>query len=329
MKNTISVFYILFLVFSISNTSLVSADAGACSYHGGVSCSAGADWDGSVICNDGWKDSSVSYSSMSSCQNTKTSCPMYLPQAEYDKQKQEVESSISKVESSTQTMCQGFLSTDEGRNEQTYQICVKSRQSMMNIAGSVSAGLYANTTDCEDAKAKQTEYNKTKYNSCLYNSQDTIFKYKTLLSCLVVDRTDSCTVKYPNTHTENNKCVCDSGYSLSATGCVTTPPKISAEVIKDETKWNNTGNPFASVLSKAFKETPTSTSTTIVTKKVPTVKAIAKSKTVIMESKSSTTVIATTSMVGVVTTTTTPVTDIQNKSKVKWYKEIFSRFFKF
>lgn len=45
----------------------VNATSGACSSHGGVSCSSGADWDGSVICNDGWRSSSVSYSSMAMC----------------------------------------------------------------------------------------------------------------------------------------------------------------------------------------------------------------------------------------------------------------------
>lgn len=34
---------------------------GACSGHGGVNCAAGPDSDGSVICNDGWRDSSVRY----------------------------------------------------------------------------------------------------------------------------------------------------------------------------------------------------------------------------------------------------------------------------
>jgi hypothetical protein len=47
----------------------VFAVSGACSYHGGVSCSAGADWDGSVICNDGWKDSSIKYGDMIMCSN--------------------------------------------------------------------------------------------------------------------------------------------------------------------------------------------------------------------------------------------------------------------
>ena len=43
------------------------ATSGTCSYHGGVDCSAGEDTDGSVICNDGWTESSVLYSDMSSC----------------------------------------------------------------------------------------------------------------------------------------------------------------------------------------------------------------------------------------------------------------------
>lgn len=43
------------------------ATSGACSGHGGVSCSSGSDYDGSVICNDGWRNSSVSYSSMVMC----------------------------------------------------------------------------------------------------------------------------------------------------------------------------------------------------------------------------------------------------------------------
>lgn len=34
---------------------------GACSSHDGVDCAAGPDSDGSVICNDGWRDSSVDY----------------------------------------------------------------------------------------------------------------------------------------------------------------------------------------------------------------------------------------------------------------------------
>lgn len=38
------------------------ASSGACSWHDGVNCLAGPDVDGSVICNDGWLNSSVQYS---------------------------------------------------------------------------------------------------------------------------------------------------------------------------------------------------------------------------------------------------------------------------
>lgn len=48
---------------SCSDSPTSSGDGrGACSHHGGVNCGAGPDSDGSVICNDGWRDSSVGYS---------------------------------------------------------------------------------------------------------------------------------------------------------------------------------------------------------------------------------------------------------------------------
>ncbi len=51
------------------------ATSGACSGHGGVSCSAGSDSDGSVICSDGWRNSSVAYSSMRECSVTSVYVP--------------------------------------------------------------------------------------------------------------------------------------------------------------------------------------------------------------------------------------------------------------
>jgi hypothetical protein len=46
------------------------ATEGTCSWHGGVNCSAGADWDGSAVCNDGWFDSSERYFQQIKCQET-------------------------------------------------------------------------------------------------------------------------------------------------------------------------------------------------------------------------------------------------------------------
>lgn len=64
---------ILVLGFFLVMPVLVSAASGACSGHGGVNCSAGPDSDGSVVCNDSWRNSSVSYSSMAMCVGYSTS----------------------------------------------------------------------------------------------------------------------------------------------------------------------------------------------------------------------------------------------------------------
>lgn len=60
---------ILFLIPILLSYSLQSvyAKSGCCSGHDGVSCSAGAQSNGNVICNDGWRGSSCSYSEMVMC----------------------------------------------------------------------------------------------------------------------------------------------------------------------------------------------------------------------------------------------------------------------
>ena len=57
-------------IFIIQNATAQSFGSGACSYHGGVNCYAGADLDGSVVCNDGWRDSKVWYSDVIECSDT-------------------------------------------------------------------------------------------------------------------------------------------------------------------------------------------------------------------------------------------------------------------
>jgi hypothetical protein len=333
MKKLNYLFCLFVFALPILNINIASASSGACSYHGGVNCSAGADIDGSIICADGWTDSSVSYSSMSECRSS-SKCPMYLSQADYDKQKQEIQNSIDKVKSDNQTMCQGFLNSNESRNEQSYQICVKSRQSMMNMAGSVSAGLYANTNDCEDTKTKQSEYNKTKYNSCLYNSQDTIFKYQTLLSCLAVDHTDySPVITCPKNSTlgADKKCTCNTGYVVDGNQC-TSADNPFAHILSDALK-NTNSEPVAPKkkdtfdyrITSSIDELNSSTST-----KKTTVKKEAKAK----KSEIKPVVVATTT-ISTTTTTTTPVKaviatttpTVRHQEKTKWYSSFFSRFF--
>ncbi len=63
----------LSLLFIASNVA--SATSGACSYHGGVNCSAGAALDGKAICNDS-TESSVNFSDMTECVIPKCSAPV-------------------------------------------------------------------------------------------------------------------------------------------------------------------------------------------------------------------------------------------------------------
>ena len=66
------------LALAIWFPTSVFAASGACSGHGGVNCSSGADSDGSVICSDGWRGSRVSYSSMVKCQGN-SAVPSVIP----------------------------------------------------------------------------------------------------------------------------------------------------------------------------------------------------------------------------------------------------------
>lgn len=69
MKRILIIIGAIFIATFTTNVTSAHATSGACSWHNGVNCSAGPDWDGSEICNDGWRDSSVLYSNTIMCQH--------------------------------------------------------------------------------------------------------------------------------------------------------------------------------------------------------------------------------------------------------------------
>lgn len=73
MKKLIVLFFSLGFLTVVPSS--VHAISGACSGHQGVNMYAGADTDGSVICNDGWTASNVLYRDMGS--NIRTGYPSY------------------------------------------------------------------------------------------------------------------------------------------------------------------------------------------------------------------------------------------------------------
>lgn len=93
--------FILLFISGLITPVFLFAASGACSGHGGVSCSAGPDRDGSVICVDGWTNSSVSYSSMVKCGGYSVPTTSVKEQPKIDPQSIKTVSSetVKKVES--------------------------------------------------------------------------------------------------------------------------------------------------------------------------------------------------------------------------------------
>jgi hypothetical protein len=217
-KYKILLIFSLLFVFAIFNVS--HASSGACSYHGGVDCSAGANLYGKVVCNDGWTNSSVYFSDVDECKSGESDCPIYIrDQDSYNQQKKDIEKKINQINARNQTDCENFYQSAERINEEGYQGCISSLQSILRISGGVGSVPFS---DCEQEKNRTTQLNQSQKESCLHGSDDIIFKYKMLSACLVLDTTDYCSARIPNSHTENDKCICNSGYQVNSfgTGCV-------------------------------------------------------------------------------------------------------------
>lgn len=230
------------------NGGVVFATQGSCSWHGGVSCSAGADWDGSVICNDGWSDGSDYYSDTAECKESVTSCPAYLKNENYLTMKSEIENSISKIKTKQETMCEGFYQEAEGLNNQSYQSCLAynniiKTEDMVSGRGGVTFYLLK---DCEGAKQTKTKENLNQKTICLGNNLETLYKYQTLLSCIhpeserieKISRSCSAILSGSIYDTIKNYCVCTDGYLAQGNQCVS-KDKVCKIKFGDNSQSNN------------------------------------------------------------------------------------------
>lgn len=123
-----------FLFLAIPSFSY--ATSGACSYHGGVSCSSGADSDGSVICSDGWRDSSVSYSSMNECRVATPQCSYpvqpYCSLNEIEQRKQSALGSIRAIQARSGLLGSSFSESQNAEIENQYSLEYSACQSQLS-----------------------------------------------------------------------------------------------------------------------------------------------------------------------------------------------------
>lgn len=89
MKKTLLLLSILLTIPSLS-----FATSGACSYHNGVNCSAGASYTGKVQCNDGWINSSVNFSEAQECKVSHCNYPTYSS-CDVERAKQQAQARIA------------------------------------------------------------------------------------------------------------------------------------------------------------------------------------------------------------------------------------------
>ncbi len=226
IKKIPSLLAIIFLFF-FSLFLITEATSGACSWHGGVNCSAGADWDGSVICNDGWRDSSVSYYSMVECIGH-SNPPFYTPSipncplnSYYDSLSDSCKCYTGYVVSENKCVSADQLCRDQ------YGVMAK-YNSLYNkcecFVGYVFGKDAIGRTQCiskDDWCQNEYGYN-SRYNilidKCECNSgYEFNIKSGGVLEC------ESCISKY-GLHSSYNyvdkKCECDEGYILGDDGCV-------------------------------------------------------------------------------------------------------------
>lgn len=242
---------LLSLVFSFFVFIPVSlATSGACSNHGGVSCSTTPDIDNSPICNDGWKDSTTNYWNLAECKDYLCQSQVVLRDSLIQKAKDSgsLDIGVSKLCSGTG----GFSSLS---------MCMSLRQQEINaVYNSINSQVYAARSIC---------YSNTQSNSCGINSTlnssdgkcycNTNFTWSTQMkSCISLS--DSCKETYGlNSQSVGGiqsdssfSCVCSTGYifNYSKTACIGSTTNTSIISDKQSTPNNSTNiSSFSDVLS--------------------------------------------------------------------------------
>jgi hypothetical protein len=201
--NSLKFFILLILVFPLNALAV----QGTCSWHGGVDCSAGMDWDGSAICYDGWRDSSELYSNTQMCQDTVHHCSL-----EEDMRIQKKYNITELRETMEKLAKQGDREWEKGNSQESAFIALDTIAAQDNLGTALSAA------ESECALVGEYEF---------YKQQQKIIEN---LNNIPVVNNNACAA-YPNTHVDGEFCNCNDGFTPNSDGSVCVAIKRSKEVL--------------------------------------------------------------------------------------------------
>jgi hypothetical protein len=272
MKKLLFILTFFLLVFFVG--SKVNATSGTCSWHNGVNCSVGSDADGSVICNDGWRDSSESYYSTTLCNNAVSCTTAQLNQLRseynYDFYFDQSNDYIAQLNELNETLNRDFPIENgrvfSGAQRQQYYDLLNQITYLAGLANAANANAESTWNSIQVACERLGE-------DRLLNMQIEALRREAQAQDQAIqnaqnDTMDNVCAVMPNAYNDNGTCKCINGYSYFASkGTCETPERACLNYF-NYTQWSNgqcsckdgyefiTNNCFKSnVSSDATKET--------------------------------------------------------------------------
>ena len=229
MKEKISIIVLgIITVFIISgfNYGIANATSGACSSHGGVNCSLGPSYDGTVTCNDYSSGSTVRYWDMVECNGSITQILENCP-ATGDLLTQ-IKSSVNQFIDLQAKEAQALL---DAENMLAPMSLIEGKQaSIKSDYGKQLSSVYKDIkTKCQTASIQQMEnWITTQQNSCpanasLVGSSCVCNDGYMANGSVCITYTQNCQNQYGiNSYGDKNYCYCSAGYEMnsSKTACV-------------------------------------------------------------------------------------------------------------
>ncbi|MBU2542781.1 hypothetical protein KJ785_04450 [Patescibacteria group bacterium] len=230
MKKILYLLIIIFTTFFFAG--MTKATEGACSSHGGVNCSVGSDWDGSVICNDDWKDSYVNYGETIECEGQISCLTSKLDSLkdkyEVNTKQTELNQIIDEIKYQTDLLVQFRSDIILPRTEQDKKDEITNKISSLNIDAQILQDeiknkLYLVNLECSAlGKDRLNQYKAEallkKINDSNDGLKENIMDNNTLLDEILKSQ------KCPENSSlkEDGKCYCNDGFtnSILGKGCV-------------------------------------------------------------------------------------------------------------